>query len=122
MLSHQHEGALEECDALHPNGSNLSGQLLLFSHGDLWGIMVINNVINGDLWLFYGLWMISGEIITTSLSSRALESWLISEIMAQHFRLVNCYNLPRYMSPSASLKPFAQRLNGRSSEEFCEDV
>ena len=26
------------------------------------------------------------------------------------------------MSPSASLKPFAQRLNGRSSEEFCEDV
>ena len=67
MLSHQHEGALEECDALHPNGSNLSGQLLLFSHGDLWGIMVINYVINGDLWLFYGLWMISGTIITTSL-------------------------------------------------------
>jgi hypothetical protein len=25
---------------------------------DIWGIMVINNVINGDLWLFYGLWMI----------------------------------------------------------------
>ena len=75
-------------------------------------------VVNSDCLTMY---ISGGKFITTSLSS--LTGIMVDKgnhpQMAQHVRLVN-YNLPRYMSPSAPLKPFAQRLNGRSSEEFCE--
>ena len=44
----------------------------------------------------------SGQIITTSLFSRSLESWLRfgkSSQVAQHFRLVKYYNLPSTSFP-----------------------
>ena len=59
-------------------------------------------VVSSEVKVLHNNWVIPEvNFITTSLFSRTLESWFILgkcyPQMTENFRLMKCYNLPRYM-------------------------